>query len=76
MRTTLNIDDDVLLAARALAERQNTSLGEVISALSRQALQPARREGGSRNGITLLPAKPSGLPVTLERVNQLRDDAP
>ena len=37
MRTTLTIDDDVLAAAKGLAARQNRTVGEVISALSRQA---------------------------------------
>ena len=40
MRTTLAIDDDVLSAARHLAERQGRSLGEVITALAREALAP------------------------------------
>ncbi len=36
MRTTLNIDDDVLAVARALAERNGTSLGSAISELARR----------------------------------------
>ena len=40
MRITLAIDDDILAAVTGLAARQNKSLGEVISALSRQALRP------------------------------------
>ena len=43
MRTTLTIDDDILVAARGLAARQQKTIGEVISALSRQALQPPDR---------------------------------
>lgn len=38
MRTTLAIDDDVLAAARHLAEREHKSVGDVISALARQGL--------------------------------------
>ena len=34
MRTTLNIDDDVLAAAKGLAARQDKSIGKVISALT------------------------------------------
>ena len=37
MRTTLNIDDEVLAAAKALAARERKSVGGVISALARQA---------------------------------------
>ena len=42
MRTTLEIDDDVLLAAKELAEAQRTG-GKVLSDLARKALGPARR---------------------------------
>jgi hypothetical protein len=74
MRTTLAIDDDVLAAARHLAEREHKSVGEVISALARQGLSVdtggARTE---RNGIPLLPRRNAAVPVTLELVNQLRD---
>ena len=38
MRTTLAIDDDILVAAKHLAEREHKSVGEVISALARQGL--------------------------------------
>ena len=48
MRTTLDIDEDVLFATRTIAKRQGTSMGKVISGLLRQALsQPikaARRD--------------------------------
>ncbi len=75
MRTTLAIDDDVLLAAKALAAQRNRSLGEVISELARTSLQRPRA-GGERNGIPLLSRKPGSAPVTLETVNVLRDELP
>ena len=40
MRTTLTIDDDVLAAAKHIAERERKSIGEVISALARQGKGP------------------------------------
>lgn len=40
MRTTLQIDDDVLRTAKALAAERGESLGKVISDLVRQALRP------------------------------------
>jgi len=40
MRTTLSIDDDVLYAVKSLARREGRSVGEVLSDLARQALQP------------------------------------
>lgn len=42
MRTTLTIDDDVLVVAKAMAQRQHKSVGEVISALARHALLPTK----------------------------------
>jgi hypothetical protein len=78
MRTTLTIDDDVLAAARGLAARQQKSLGEVISALSRQALRPSKagRSNSSRNGVPLLAGRAGATPVTPELVNQLLDELP
>ena len=38
MRTTLDIEDDVLAAAKDLARRENVSAGQVISRLARLAL--------------------------------------
>jgi hypothetical protein len=76
MRTTLTIDDDVLAAAKDLAERQRKSIGEVISALSRQALNPGSSSRRSRNGVPLLPVRRDAPRVTLDLVNQLRDELP
>lgn len=41
MRTTLEIDDQVLAAARAVARASGRSLGKVISDLARAGLAPA-----------------------------------
>lgn len=77
MRTTLAIDDDVLAAARHLAERDQRSMGEVISSLARQGLSRSTRSNKpERNGIPLLATSKSGHAVTLELVNQLRDEQP
>lgn len=76
MRTTLSIDDDVLAAAKGLAARQRRPLGEVISALARQALRPNVASGDVRNGVPLLRVRADATPVTLELVNQLRDELP
>ncbi len=40
MRTTVNLDADVLRAVRSLAQERQESLGTVISALVRKALSP------------------------------------
>lgn len=79
MRTTLVIDDDVLAAVRERATREHRSAGEVLSALARQALRPApgaAARPATRNGLALLPRQSGASPVTLELVNQLRDELP
>jgi hypothetical protein len=76
VRTTLTIDDDVLMAAKSLAERENRTVGEVISALARRSLLPARGTTQQRNGVPLLPRRKSTVPVTPELVQQLRDELP
>ena len=77
MRTTLQLDDDVLDAARVLARQRHLSVGAVISALARQALRrPAGPEEprSERSGLPLLPITSSGGVVDLNLVNQLRDE--
>lgn len=73
MRTTLSIDDDVLLAAKAIARQQNRSLGDIISDLARTSLRRPKARS-ERNGIPLLDVKPDTPPVTLDLVNALRDE--
>jgi hypothetical protein len=75
MRTTLTIDDDVLTAAKAIAEQQNRSVGEVMSDLARRALYKPQSPR-LRNGLPLLPREGRGRPVTLDIVNALRDELP
>lgn len=84
MRTTLDIADDVLFAAKAMARREKKPLGWVISELSRRALHapptesssasPARQieEPLARYGVHALPAR--GGVVTNELIDRLRDD--
>ena len=78
MRTTLQLDDDVLAAARVLARQRRRSVGDVISDLARQALSGGARGVGERFGATFWIAAIAGDGfggvVDLERVNQLRDE--
>ena len=43
MRTTLELDDDLLTAAKRLARQKGVTLGYVISELARQSLQTGPR---------------------------------
>ncbi len=74
MRTTLDIDDDVLQAARELASNRSTTAGRVISDLARKALAP-KRTPRVRNGVPLMPRRPKRSPrPTMDLVNRLRDE--
>lgn len=77
VRTTLDIDEDVLLAAKEHAARERKSLGAVISALARESLrrppQPAARRAAARRGgrFAVLPQRDEV--ITIEHVRGLQD---
>ena len=75
MRTTIAIDDDVLMAAKAIARQRNQSVGKIVSELARHSLRAPMAEA-QRNGIPLLPVREKGVIVTSEIVNALRDGLP
>ena len=78
MRTTLSLDDDVLLAVKERARRERRAAGEVLSDLARQALtrpptaSPAETE--SFHGFEPLPHR--GKAVSNELIDRLREDEP
>ncbi len=76
MRTTITLDDDVLSAAKEMAAREHKTMGEVISALARKGLRPARPSPKKRNGIPLLTVRRGASPVTSEMVQRLREELP
>ena len=78
MRTTLDIADDVLQAAKERARRENKTAGEVISELVRQALTApteyplAVREPKPVHGFKPFAAR--GSVVTNDIIDKLRSD--
>lgn len=75
MRTTLDIDDDVLRAAKELARRQNKTAGSVISELARSALTTppaAKRRPKATRGFRPFPKR--GSVVTNEQIDTLREE--
>ena len=72
MRTTIDIDDDILLAAKEIARTRRISVGKVVSELARKGFNKPVRFA-TRNGFPVLPKKKGGRPVTLELVNRLRE---
>ena len=74
MRTTLDLDDDVLQAAKELAEVRGTTAGKVVSDLVRKGLQARPRSPRVRNGVPLLRHRPGAPVMTIAVVNERRDE--
>lgn len=74
MRTTVVIEDDVLEAARSLAEAEGKSLGQVISMLARRGLAPQRLEG-LEAGFPVFSVSPEVKPLTLEMVQRALEES-
>lgn len=80
MRTTLDIDPDVLEAAKELAAKEKTTAGKVISEVVRKGIQTSHAPTATahkgqytiKNGIPLMPSR-SHL-VTSERIRKIIDD--
>jgi predicted DNA-binding ribbon-helix-helix protein len=75
MRTTIDLEEDVLLAAKELARQRGVSIGRVLSDLARQALASTARSD-MRNNLPLFPIQSNARVVTPELINQLRDEQP
>jgi hypothetical protein len=73
MRTTLDLDEDVLGVAKQLAIQKRVSTGKIVSDLMRQALAP-KKAPRMRNGFLLLDRPPGSKPVTMEMINEYRDE--
>jgi hypothetical protein len=77
MRTTLDIADDVLRAAKERAKRERKTVGEMISELARRALTtpqetPSVKEPKAVHGLK--PFTRRGGIVTNELIDKLRDE--
>jgi hypothetical protein len=74
MRTTLDLDDDVLQAVKELGLMRKKTAGQILSELARKALvPPSQPVGRVRNGVPLLPSVPGRRITTMADVNRLRD---
>ena len=73
MRTTLDLDEDILLAVKHRAQAEHRSAGAVLSQLAREALTAQAPEStDSFLGFRPLPKR--GGVVTNELIDQLRED--
>jgi hypothetical protein len=73
MRTTLELDDELVAEAKQLARQQGTTLGHIISELARKSLV-AKAAPKVRNGVLLLTPRVGGPRAELSLVNALRDE--
>lgn len=75
MRTTLNIDDDVLRAVKEMARLRGSTAGATLSELVRAALERERPpvDVSVRNGVPVLPPRPGAGIVTPATVRALGD---
>ena len=83
MRTTLDIDDDILQAAKELARAEKKTAGQVLSELARKGLTQAPASGFGeetaagyvmKDGWYQLPNR-EGVVVTKEMVDRLIEEA-
>lgn len=77
MRTTLDIEDDVLQAVKERARQEHTTAGKVLSDLARKGLtgrsNGAPRESSRlRNGVPVIPSR--GEIITLEQIQKIMDE--
>ena len=78
MRTTLDLDSDVLTAVRELAQRQRKTDSQIISELLRQTLNESNgapeETGSDGDGYGFRPFPSRGGIVTNTLINELRGD--
>ena len=77
MRTTLRVDDDVLIAVQERARREKRTAGQVLSDLARQALtgqsrRPEEGSGPAHHGFHPLPHR--GVAVSNALIDRLREE--
>jgi len=73
MRTTLDIEPDILQAAKEIAAKDKSTAGKVLSRLARKGLnRPASEDLQVRNGVPLLPSR--GEIITSEHVRRIMEE--
>jgi hypothetical protein len=76
MRTTLEVEDDVLQAAKEIARREGITMGKALSMLARKGLAaPAKgagKRGLIRGGIPVFPSR--GDVITVAHVRRLMEE--
>lgn len=73
MRTTLDLDEDILQVARQLARQRGATIGQIVSEMVRKSLEP-KSALKVRNGVPLFAPKRGARKPGLALVNRLRDE--
>ena len=77
MRTTIDIEPDVLNAAKEIARHQNVAVGRVVSSLMREALTggavESRKSSANVSVTGFEPFPDRGVVVTSELIDRIRD---
>jgi hypothetical protein len=72
VRTTLELDDDLMVVVREMARSEGRSIGTVVSELARRGLAPARVDASGDLPVIHVPA---GTPaITPEMVRSANED--
>ena len=75
MRTTLNIDDDVLAAAKRLAELRTVSVGRVLSDLARRGLASAPEfDRRSETGFPMFKVPSGARALSIEEMHRVEEE--
>jgi len=75
MRTTLDIDEDVLQGAKETAAKEGTTAGRIISDWARRGFFNGRVQSKKKrilNGVPLLPSR--GKIVTMKLIQEIMDE--
>lgn len=77
MRTTLDLDDDVLASAKEIALREKKTAGQVLSELARKGLTQGDqgKARGKATSFGFTPFASRGSKVTNELIRKLRDES-
>ena len=73
MRTTLNLDEDVMEAARALADSEGRPLGQIVSELARRGLAPRETRFGDEEGFPVFNVDQGAPAITGEMIDAALD---
>jgi hypothetical protein len=70
MRTTLSLDDDVLLLIRHYADSRSLGLGKAVSELVRRGLT-TQRPTRTVNGLQVFDLPPDSPPVNRKKIEEI-----